>query len=68
MSEEPNNEVAVTEHVAQVKKRESVHLPWFKKQYWSGFIFGLWVGLLTGLPFAFVVYQIAKVVVHFIEG
>ena len=48
--------------------RESVHLPWYKTQYWSGFIFGLWVGLLTGLPFAFVVYQIAKVVVHFIEG
>ena len=63
-----NNEVAVTEHVAHVKKRESVHLPWYKTQYWSGFIFGLWVGLLTGLPVAFVIYQIAKVVVHFIEG
>ena len=67
MSEEPNNEVCIKESVPQVKKRESVHLPWYKTQYWSGFIFGLWVGLLTGLPFAFVVYQIAKVVVHFIE-
>lgn len=63
-----NNEVAVTEHVAQAKKRESVHLPWYKTQYWSGFIFGLWLGLLTGLPVAFVIYQVAKVVVHFIEG
>ena len=68
MSEELNNKVAISEPVTQVKKRESVHLPWYKTQYWSGFIFGLWVGLLTGLPFAFVVYQIAKVVVHFIEG
>lgn len=50
------------------KKRESVHLPWYKTQYWSGFIFGLEVGLLAGLPVAFAVYQVAKVVVHFIEG
>ena len=68
MSEEPNNEICIKEPVPQVKKRETVHLPWYKTQYWSGFIFGLWVGLLTGMPFAFVVYQIAKVVVHFIEG
>ena len=68
MSEELNNEVRIKEPVPQVKKRESVHLPWYKTQYWSGFIFGLWVGLLMGLPFAFAVYQIAKVVVHFIEG
>ena len=32
------------------------------------FIFGLEVGLLAGLPVAFVIYQVAKVVVHFIEG
>lgn len=56
------------ETVAQVKKREPVHLPWYKTQYWSGFILGLEVGLLNGLPFALVVYQIAKLVVHFIEG
>ena len=68
MSEELNNEVCIKEPVPQVKKRESVHLLWYKTQYWSGFIFGLWVGLLTGLPFAFVVYPIAKVVVNFIEG
>ena len=68
MSEKLNNEVCIKEPVPQVKKRESVHLPWYKTQYWSGFIFGLWVCLLMGLPFAFVVYQIAKVVVHFIEG
>ena len=68
MSEGLNNKVAISEPVTQVKKREHIHLPWYKTQYWSGFIFGLWVGLLTGLPFAFVVYQIAKVVVHFIEG
>ena len=68
MSEKPNNEVCIKGPVPQVKKRDSVHLPWYKTQYWSGFIFGLWVGLLAGLPFAFAVYQIAKVVVHFIEG
>ena len=66
MSEGVNSEVAVP--VIQVKKRESVHLPWFKTQYWSGFIFGLEVGLLAGLPVAFVIYQVAKVVVNFIEG
>ena len=60
--------------VSQAKKiKPVIHLPryktqWYKTQYWSGFIFGLCIGLLTGLPFAFVVYQIAKVVVHFIEG
>ena len=68
MSEGLNNKAAISESVTQVKKRESVHLPWYKTQYWSGFIFGLWVGLLTGLPMAFVIYQVAKVVVHFIEG
>ena len=51
---------------SQVKKRKST--PWYKTQYWSGFIFGLEVGLLAGLPVAFAVYQAAKVVVHFIEG
>lgn len=54
------------ESIAQVKK--SVHLPWYKTQYWSGFIFGLEAGLLAGLPFAFAIYRVAKVVVHFIEG
>lgn len=68
MSDKINNEVSITEPVAQFKKRETVHLPWYKTQYWSGFIFGFEVGLLTGIPFAFVAYQIAKVVVHFIEG
>lgn len=51
-----------------VKERVTFHLPWYKTQYWSGFILGLEVGLLNGLTFAFVVYKIAKLVVHFIEG
>lgn len=68
MSEGLNNEVAISEPVVQVKKRESIHLPWYKTQYWSGFIFGLEVGLLAGLPVAFAIYQVAKFVVHFIEG
>lgn len=49
-------------------KRKSVHLPWFKKQYWSGFIFGLELGALAGLPLAFVIYRVTKCVVHLIEG
>ena len=68
MSEDINSEVSVTEPVAKVKKRESFHLPWYKTQYWSGFIFGLEVGLLAGLPAAFVIYQVAKVVVNSVEG
>ena len=43
-------------------------LPWYKTQYWSGFIFGIECGTLIGIPIAFVIYQVAKVVVHFIEG
>lgn len=52
-----------------VKKiKPVIHLPWYKTQYWGGFLFGIEVGLLTGLPVAFVIYQAAKVVVNFIEG
>lgn len=50
------------------KIKPVIHLPWYKTQYWSGFIFGLEVGLLAGMPMAFVVYYVAKAVVHFIEG
>ena len=31
--------------VSQAKKiKPVIHLPWYKTQYWSGFIFGLEVG------------------------
>lgn len=55
-------------NASQVKKRKSIHLPWYKTQWGSGLILGLELGLLAGLPLAFVTYQVAKVVVHFIEG
>lgn len=66
-------EVEKTAPVERVKKpvervKTERHLKWYQTQYWSGFISGLWFGLMCGLPFAFVVYQVAKVVVHFIEG
>ena len=66
---ETANQFPPTPEYIPLKRKvvDSRKLPWYKTQYWSGFIFGLWVGLLTGMPFAFVVYQIAKVVVHFIE-
>ena len=50
------------------KNREPKHLPWYKTQFWDGFIFGCQLGLLAGLPFAFVLYWVAVKVVHFIEG
>ena len=54
--------------VKAVKNREPKHLPWYKTQFWGGFIFGCQLGLLAGLPFAFVLYWVAVKVVHFIEG
>lgn len=54
---------------SQAKKiKPVIHLPWYKTQWGAGVIFGLWVGLLAGMPMAFVIYKIAKAVVHLIEG
>lgn len=66
-------EVKKDEQVERVKKpvervKSERHLKWYQTQYWSGFMAGLWFGLICGLPIAFVVYQIARLVVHFIEG
>lgn len=74
MSEELNNEIGEgeVEKVAdkvRVKRRELViHLPWYKTQWGAGLILGLELGLIAGIPIAFIVYQLAVVVVRFISA
>lgn len=50
------------------RARDSRKLKWYERQYGAGFVAGLWVGVTLGTPLAFVIYQVAKSVVHFIEG
>ena len=74
MSEGLNNEVGdvEVEKVAdkvRVKRREFViPLPFYKTQWGAGLILGLELGLIAGIPIAFLVYQLAVVVVRFISA
>lgn len=74
MSEELNNEIGEGEVVkvadkVRVKRRELViHLPWYKTQWGAGLILGFELGLIAGIPIAFVIYQLTGDVVRFISA
>lgn len=48
----PNESDKPTTTQVKNRTRKSEPLPWFKTQYWSGFLNGMWLGIGLGLPIA----------------